>query len=361
MRIAFVTTSLAGGGAEKALLNLADGLTRRGHSCTVVLLEHRVQHEIPSGVTVLGLTAEGSETSKGWLGKRWSAWSLRRAFRRLEAESRFDLIVSTLPHCDEVVSLAGLEAAWFRIANTLSAEIELLARRSPRRAARRRVRYRRLYEGRRLVAVSDGVAEDLRDNLKLACARIERIYNAFDADLIRSLAQVSEPEVPRDPYLIHVGRFVPQKRHDLLFEAFKRSGLPHRLVLLAAPSPALSALLTRHALAERVLVAGFRPNPYPWMASAELLVLCSDHEGLPNVLVEALFCGTRVVSTDCPSGAREVLRGELTKYLVPCGDADALSRAMRASLDAPRPSVASLLEPFAAHTVLAQYEALAGS
>jgi glycosyltransferase involved in cell wall biosynthesis len=58
------------------------------------------------------------------------------------------------------------------------------------------------------------------------------------------------------------------------------------------------------------------------MAGAELLVLCSDHEGLPNVLIEALACGTRVVSTDCPSGPREILRGELARGLVACNDAD---------------------------------------
>jgi hypothetical protein len=53
-----------------------------------------------------------------------------------------------------------------------------------------------------------------------------------------------------------------------------------------------------------------------------LLVLCSDHEGLPNVLIEALACGTRVVSTDCPPGPREILRGELARGLVPCHDAE---------------------------------------
>jgi glycosyltransferase involved in cell wall biosynthesis len=107
-------------------------------------------------------------------------------------------------------------------------------------------------------------------------------------------------------------------------------------------------------------VAGFRRNPYPWIARAELLVLCSDHEGMPNVLLEALACGTRIVSTDCPSGPREVMEGDLARYLVPCADADALARAMRAALLAPRPHAPAVLARFAPEAVLSGYEKLPG-
>ena len=80
------------------------------------------------------------------------------------------------------------------------------------------------------------------------------------------------------------------------------------------------------------------------------------------MLIEALACGTRVVSTDCPSGPREILGGELAQWLVPCNDADALARAMRAALAAPKPApavVAAALAPYAAARALAAWEALA--
>jgi glycosyltransferase involved in cell wall biosynthesis len=98
------------------------------------------------------------------------------------------------------------------------------------------------------------------------------------------------------------------------------------------------------------------------MAGADLLVLCSDHEGLPNVLIEALACGTRVVSTDCPSGPSEILGGEFAQWLVPCNDADALATVMRAALAAPKPSpdaVAAALAPYAADRALDAWEKLA--
>jgi len=106
-------------------------------------------------------------------------------------------------------------------------------------------------------------------------------------------------------------------------------------------------------------VAGFRSNPYPWMRACDLLVLSSDREGMPNVLVEALACGTRVVSTDCPSGPREVLRGDLARWLVPCRDPQALANAITAALDSPRPGADAVPDEFTEARMVAAYEALA--
>jgi glycosyltransferase involved in cell wall biosynthesis len=360
MKIAFVTTNLKGGGAEKTILRVAAGLRARSHLVHVVLLENILDHAVPDGVQYHALTASGEEASKGWLGKRLAARRLRHLFERLSADVQFDAIISTLPYCDEVVGRAGLAPAWFRIANTLSVEIDLLRRTSIGKAGRRLKRYREMYGRSNLIAVSNGVAQDLSDTLGFAQANILRIYNAVDAAAVRTLAAEPEPELPREPYLIHVGRFSPQKRHDLLFDAFRRSALPHRLVLLTNPAPGLERLIAEKGLAARVTVAGFRANPYPWMAKAELLVLCSDHEGMPNVLLEALACGTRIASTDCPSGPREVMQGDLSRFLAPCGDADALARVMRAALLAPRSQAEDLLARFAPEAALSSYEALPG-
>jgi len=344
--VALVVSSLAGGGAERALLRLAAALMKRGHAVRMILLEDRVEHAVPPGLRIDVLRSHG-----GALGKWQTALALR--WLRLPPDG---LTVSTLPFADEVAIRAGLPNLWCRIANTLSEEI---ARLKGRKAARRLARYRRMYEGRQLIAVSDGVAEDLRSRIGLAHARIERIYNGFDFDAIRSAAQAAEPDLPREPFVLHVGRFMPQKRHDLLLDAYRRSGLEQPLVLLTQPSPALEKLIAAAGLQGRVQLAGFRPNPYPWMRAAELLVLSSEREGLPGVLVEALACGTRVVSTDCPSGPREVLRGDLARWLVPNGDAQALADTMRAALAAPRPDAVALPAEFSEAHMVERYEALA--
>jgi len=92
-----------------------------------------------------------------------------------------------------------------------------------------------------------------------------------------------------------------------------------------------------------------------------MLVLSSDREGMPNVLVEALICGTRVVSTDCPSGPREILKGELARGLVPTGDAAALAAAMRTMLAAPRADASAVTAEFTQERMVSAYEALAGA
>jgi glycosyltransferase involved in cell wall biosynthesis len=359
MKIGFVLTNLAGGGAEKAVTKLGRVLAARGNDVHLVLLEHIVEHGRPAEVPVHALTLPGQPLSKGFLGKRLAARRLRALLRDLEQRSPFDLVVSTLPFADEVAALAGAPSHWCRIANTLSAEIERLRETGPAKAGRRLARYRRLYGGSRLIAVSDGVAADLRGALGLTQARIERIYNPFDFAAMRARAEQPAAAVPKAPYVVHVGRFAAQKRHDLLLDAWARLAVPHRLLLLAAPDAGLERMIEERGLKQRVTVAGFQANPYPYIAGAELLVLCSDHEGLPNVLIEALALGTPVVSTDCPSGPREILGPALAEWLVPVGDAAALVRTVGRALAAPPDASRADLSPYAADGVAAAYERIA--
>ena len=355
MKFSFVVSSLAGGGAERMMLRLGSGLRRRGHEVSLIALDPEVKHEVPPGLQVHVVHAR-----HGWLGTWLAGRALRALYRRLGLGADC-VTVSTLPFADQVAASARLPNLWCRITNTLSAEVRQLERTSPRKAARRLARYRRLYDGRNLVAVSEGVADDLKRALGLKSARVVRIYNGYDVEAIRAAAREAEPDLPAEPFVLHVGRFMPQKRHDLLLDAFKQAGLPHKLVLLAESSPELDSMLLKKQLGQQVLVAGFRRNPYPWMRAAELLVLSSDREGMPNVLVEALICGTRVVSTDCPSGPREILKGELARGLVPTGDAAALAAAMRAALAAPRPDASAVTAEFTQERMVSGYEALAGA
>lgn len=357
MKIAFITTNLRGGGAEKAVVKLASLLAQRSHEVHVILLENIVEHELDPAFALHALSPPGRARSKGILGKYLAALKLRRLFGRLQKSAPFDLVVSTLPYADEVVSLARLPRVWYRIANTLSAEIEALRKSSPAKAERRLRRYRSLYSGQNLIAVSEGVADDLRSNLGLK-ANIVQIYNPFEIENIRRLADEAEPDLPAVPYIVHVGRFVPQKRHDLLFEAFKPFAATHKLVLLVNPDARLEEMLRRYGIRDNTILAGFRKNPYPWLKHADLLVLCSDREGMPNVLIEAIICGTQVVSTDCPSGPREVMTGELIRHLVPVNDIHALVGTMGDALAHPLQLARMEYEKFTAAHVAEKYENL---
>lgn len=358
MRFALIVSDLSGGGAEKAMLNMAALLSGHGHLVDLVLLEDKCEHVVPPGMGIQALAAPG-KISHGWFGKRFAAWKLHRLLRGGDG---YHLIVSTLPFADEIVHLARLPRHCCRIANTLTSEIERLASDNPTRAARRRRRYLTLYRSHQLIAVSQGVADDMRTHFGIDTKQLHVIANPFDFAAIRVLAAAPCPNRPGEPYILHVGRFAPQKRHDLLLAAYARAELTQRLVLLTPPDARLEALIAQLGLQHRVTIADFQVNPYTWMAGADLLVLCSDHEGLPNVLIEALACGTRVISTNCPSGPSEILSGELAQWLVPCNNEDSLAQAMQVALAAPKPgaeAVAAALAPYSAERALATWEALA--
>jgi glycosyltransferase involved in cell wall biosynthesis len=149
------------------------------------------------------------------------------------------------------------------------------------------------------------------------------------------------------PVILGAGRLDPQKDFVTLIRAFARvrAGRPARLVILGAPSrmqPAYSAELQDLPgtldVARDVAMPGFVDNPLAFMARSAVFVLSSLYEGLPGVLIQALACGCPVVSTDCPSGPREVLDHGRFGPLVPIGDDEALARAIEAILDDPPPA-----------------------
>jgi len=356
MNFAFILTDFSGGGAEKAVLKLLILLEGRGHNVQVIVFRDKPEYSVPDNISPIVLA---QQPSFGWIGKRVLAYKLNRKVRELEAQcGRFDVIVSTLPFADEVSILAKLPNHWCRIANTLSAESDRLFQTNPRKAKRRLNRYRKLYNGRNLIAVSSGVKVDLISRLDLVKSNIQTIYNPFDFENIRQLAKESV-ETQRGRYIIHVGRFSKQKRHDVLLRAYQGISHKHKLVLLTNKSKNLKKMIDSLGLENRVIVAGFQANPYSWIAGADLLVLSSDHEGMPNVLIESLIVGTPVVSTDCPSGPREILGQDFPQYLTPVGDPQSLAQAIDLALHNQVKMTSINLSKYQLSSSLDGYESLA--
>jgi glycosyltransferase involved in cell wall biosynthesis len=194
-----------------------------------------------------------------------------------------------------------------------------------------------------IVAVSEGVADDLARVARIPRSRITVIHNPIVTDELLAGARVP-PEhpwfaEPEPPVLVAAGRLTQQKDYPTLLRAFRgaREARPLRLVVLGEGEERvhLEALAGELGVAADVDFLGFVANPYSLMAAASLFVMSSAWEGFGNVLVEALACGTPVVSTDWPSGPAEILEGGRHGRLVPVGDAEALGSAMLAALAEP--------------------------
>ncbi|UCL88107.1 glycosyltransferase [Pseudomonas sp. HS-18] len=193
----------------------------------------------------------------------------------------------------------------------------------------------------RVIAVSDGVAEDLAQQLNLPRAAIATIYNpVVDAQMARRIEAPLPTGFPwasrTAPLVAFAGRLEPVKRVDLLLEAFAQvhSQTGARLLILGEGS--LLDELKRHAarlqVTEDVLFFGHAPNILPLLKSSDVLVLPSDYEGFGNVLVEAMACGTQVIATDCPSGPAEILEHGRYGQLIPTNSAPALIEALSKTL-----------------------------
>ncbi len=230
------------------------------------------------------------------------------------------------------------------IHTAMSREIDNL--RPDRRGRHKRLfhRYYPMNDG--FIAISEGVAQDLVDLLGVPREAVKIVYNpVVTAELYAKMKNpVSHPWLSDGremPVLLSVGRLEPQKDFATLLRAHQSVNRRSRcrLIILGEGNQRepLLKLARELGLEELVQFPGYVGNPLPYMRQADLFVMSSAWEGLGNVLIEALACGTPVVSTDCPNGPREILQDQRYGPLVPVGDAEALSRAILATLAAPLP------------------------
>jgi glycosyltransferase involved in cell wall biosynthesis len=269
-------------------------------------------------------------------------WALARHFRRTRPKA----ILSALTHMNIATILAA------RIAGVASRVVISERNQISAKAREARTRWQQaLYRAvpfvygaaDRVVAVSAGVASDLSHFGRLPDGKIRVIHNpVFDPDI----AVLSRQPVAHSwfvsggpPIILAVGRLHRQKGFDVLLEAFAkaRAEVDCRLVILGEgpERAALAAQSERLGLAYDIDMPGFCENPFPLMDRAGAFVLSSRWEGFPNALVEAMACGAPVIATDCPSGPHEILDGGRIAPLVPVDDADALGRALLATLSSP--------------------------
>ena len=222
-----------------------------------------------------------------------------------------------------------------------------------------------------VVAVSHGVTSEVVKTLEVDAGRVHTIYNPVAMAEIRRLARREVTHswfgAGERPVILTALREVPQKDWATLVEAFGRvrRAVPARLVVMGRFSEAYKARLTARAAGLGVEpdlgFLDFDENPFRYMRRARLFVLSSRWEGLPTVLIEALACGTQVVSTDTPHGPAEILEGGRWGGLSPVGDPCALAAAIVAALRGERVPEEELRRragDFSEDRAAAAYEAL---
>ncbi len=161
----------------------------------------------------------------------------------------------------------------------------------------------------KVIAVSEGVADDLAQNFAVPRNKLISIANPIDVDAIEAKAAGEAAYRPAGDYILAAGRLVKSKNFELLIRAYAQAGIAESLVILGegGERAALEAVARECGVSDRVALPGFMANPYPLMRAAKLFVLSSNDEGFPNALVEAMALGTPVLATNCASGPSEIL------------------------------------------------------
>jgi glycosyltransferase involved in cell wall biosynthesis len=354
--IALLLPSLSGGGAERVIVNIANGFAAQGHQIDLVLANTHGPY----------LSLVGPRVRLVDLGAKRVVTCLPALVSYLKRE-RPHAVLSALNHTNIMAILARCFAA---VPTRVFVSVHSTVSRATQHARRSRDKVmpwlmRLTYpfaDG--IIAVSHGVADDFTRVTGIASRRIQVIYNPIVTPELHHQAMIPPrhpwflPGAP--PVILGVGRLCAAKDFPNLIRAFARVRQQRdaRLMILGEGElrPRLASLIDHFGLQQDVSLAGFVENPYAYMAHARVFALSSAWEGLPVALIEALALGTPVVATACESGPHEILDGGKYGTLVPVDDDAALAQALLAQLNQPQaPVPPAAWERFTTERVLAQY------
>lgn len=334
-RIAIVLPNLGIGGAERISITLAEELLAEGFAVDLVLLRAigPLLATVPSEVRVIGLNAQRL---------RKSLTGLRRYFRQARPIAAYANIWPLTLTAAVAAKLAGGGPKVITMhQNSLTSQYVESGRHSA--LAMKAALRLELALARQVVGCSNGVIDDLAALAGVPRSRFNvipnpvKIRSAVDAQAVAAADDLWG--VPRGRRILAVGNLKPQKNYPLLLDAYAAmdKGDADRLIIIGEGElrDALERQARKLGIERWLRMPGQSECLEAFYQTADLFVMSSRHEGLPTVMIEALGFGLRIVSTDCPSGPREILDDGRLGRLVPMDDPVALAKAMEEALAGP--------------------------
>jgi glycosyltransferase involved in cell wall biosynthesis len=330
--LAVVMRAFEGGGAQRDMVLLCNALVAKGVPLAILVLRDEGSLRLLLDASIRVIPVAGQRL-------RYAIPGLRRAIRALAP----GLVVSSesgLNLCSLVAVRSLPRGIRPKLALREVGSPSIAQYRDPYRQNRVAYRFLRyLYRhADRIITLTDGARRDLARNFSVP----ERLISVMRSNAVIPPAMADriarwDGESGREPDLIVcVGRLSPQKEHRTLLRAMTLMP-PHRgwRLAIVGEGPeraALEAYARQLGLAQRVVFTGYVADPFAWMMRAGVAICSSVYEGLCNAIIEALACGTPVVSTDCPYGPREILQDGRYGTLTPVGDAAAMAAGIETAL-----------------------------
>jgi glycosyltransferase involved in cell wall biosynthesis len=363
-KVCFVLPSLNGGGAERAAVQILNGLDPNQWDRSMFLFAREGPYlaEVDPSIAITS-----ADTAS-----RWGRW---RALRSFIARERPDLVMAFLSFFSVLSAARAANTratVVFNLQTPMSAfltDADYHWRRSWHKAAFAAVARVGYAAADLIIATSHGVARDLTGSFGIDPDHIRVLANPVDLDRVR--AAIAEPMEPailpsgEAPLIVAAGRLAEAKNYPLMIEAFAmlRQRMPARLCILGQGEleGELRQLIAARGLSGAVSLAGFQANPWKYIAKADVFLLTSRYEGFGNVLIEAMACGVPVVAT-ASAGTRDIVQQDIDGVLIDSHTPEAVAAALRRVLDHPglRASMsrqaAASAERFAAPRVAARYD-----
>ncbi|WP_066164462.1 glycosyltransferase [Aliarcobacter cryaerophilus] len=299
-KIVFLINSLESGGAERVVSNLLNNLVNK-YDCYLILIHNNIFYSLDDRVKVIYLD-EKKELSG--IMKLLRLPILSYKLSNIIKENRFEKIVSFLTRANYINILSTIFVKHKTIINerampSLQYEYGINGKIN-------KFLIKTLYKKADLcLANSYGNMIDLKRNFNVI--KLDYIHNPFNIEMIEDLSKESIDIDKKKFTFVTVGRLDKGKNHKLLIDAIKDLDTDLWIIGDGELKEELQKYINELNLNDKVYLLGKKENPFSYISKADCFVFASNHEGFPNVLVEALSCGLSLISTDCQSGPREIL------------------------------------------------------
>jgi glycosyltransferase involved in cell wall biosynthesis len=341
IKVVFSIGSMHGGGAERQLVSLLRHIDRTRFEPFLYLVygSGPLLTEVPDDVPITTFESRNTNRSTVFPGAmhRRRVHDMSRFLREVQADVSYDrtflmtLIAADAAQRVDVPNVSTIVTDPKYGFRSVAGRFQSVKRR----------RLRRLYaRSACVVANSSGAARSAETFYGLVPRSVTTLHNGVDIDRVTRQAEVqindawwNTTAAGRQTFrIVTAGRLNREKGFHLLVDAVARlqnqqPDVDFRLVITGEGDgrQALETQIAELRLQDTVRLPGFRSEAPAWYKSADLFVLPSFFEGMPNVLLESMACETAVLSTDCPSGPAEILENGRFGALCPTGNVNALT------------------------------------
>ncbi|TXN35977.1 glycosyltransferase [Flagellimonas hymeniacidonis] len=338
MTIGILIYSLGGGGAERVVSYLLDYFHTSKVNVALVLMNQKIVYDIPKDIPVFYI--EKSKSNESGLIKLFKVPFLAYKYARLCKKEKITHSLSLMTRPNYINTLSGYFNRSSKIIISERAYPSFQYGYGDLKSRINKLLIKKIFKrAHGVIANSKGNCNDLIENFNVPKDIIRVIYNPIALARIEESSAIKDYFDPTYINLITVGRLDQGKNHKLLIDAIKNLDKV-RLYILGNGElqEELERQIKELDLQNNVFLLGFVENPFEFLKASDIFVFSSNHEGFPNVLLEALACGLPIISTNCKAGPSEILEVSDERsnaimhskygFLVPVGNTKCMTEAI---------------------------------